>query len=94
MAESENIGGNAGDHFFEGVEKLLEIWFKPNPKNKNADLRKIPRLVLMTAVAAATTTATTFVAFAFFVRFYCLRTIPSYCCNVVRAKKKLFYNIS
>lgn len=45
MAESENIGGNAGDHFFEGVEKLLEIWFKPNPKNKNADLRKIPRLV-------------------------------------------------
>lgn len=43
MAESENIGGN--DHFFEGVEKLLEIWFAPNPKNKNADLRKIPRLV-------------------------------------------------
>ncbi|XP_063700816.1 S-adenosylmethionine decarboxylase proenzyme isoform X2 [Culicoides brevitarsis] len=41
MAESENIGGN--DHFFEGVEKLLEIWFAPNPKNKNADLRKIPR---------------------------------------------------
>lgn len=26
--------------FFEGVEKLLEIWFAPNP---NADLRKIPR---------------------------------------------------
>lgn len=43
MAESENIGGN--EHFFEGVEKLLEIWFAPNPKNKNADLRKIPRLV-------------------------------------------------
>lgn len=43
MAESENIGGS--DHFFEGVEKLLEIWFKPNPNNKNADLRKIPRLV-------------------------------------------------
>lgn len=43
MAESENIGGN--EHFFEGVEKLLEIWFRPNPKNKNADLRKIPRLV-------------------------------------------------
>lgn len=30
-------------HFFEGVEKLLEIWFEPNPSNKNADLRKIPR---------------------------------------------------
>jgi S-adenosylmethionine decarboxylase len=44
MAESENIGGNdCNDHFFEGVEKLLEIWFAPNPKNKNADLRKIPR---------------------------------------------------
>jgi len=41
MAESENIGGS--DHFFEGVEKLLEIWFRPNPKDKNADLRKIPR---------------------------------------------------
>lgn len=30
-------------HFFEGVEKLLEIWFEPNPSNKGADLRKIPR---------------------------------------------------
>lgn len=49
MAESENIGGNdCNDHFFEGVEKLLEIWFAPNPKNKNADLRKIPRLVSAT----------------------------------------------
>lgn len=28
---------------FEGVEKLLEIWFAPNPLNRNADLRKIPR---------------------------------------------------
>lgn len=26
--------------FFEGVEKLLEIWFAPK---KDADLRKIPR---------------------------------------------------
>uniref|UniRef100_A0A336LU59 S-adenosylmethionine decarboxylase proenzyme n=1 Tax=Culicoides sonorensis TaxID=179676 RepID=A0A336LU59_CULSO len=43
MAESGNISGNS--HFFEGVEKLLEIWFVPNPKNKNADLRKIPRSV-------------------------------------------------
>lgn len=40
MAENENIGN---PQFFEGVEKLLEIWFTPNPSNKNADLRKIPR---------------------------------------------------
>lgn len=40
MAENENI---SNPHFFEGVEKLLEIWFTPNPLNKNADLRKIPR---------------------------------------------------
>lgn len=41
MAENENINM----HFFEGVEKLLEIWFAPNQLNNNADLRKIPRLV-------------------------------------------------
>lgn len=27
-------------NFFEGCEKLVEIWFAPNA---NADLRKIPR---------------------------------------------------
>lgn len=48
MAENENID-NA--HFFEGVEKLLEIWFTPNDANKNADLRKIPRWVPMTNVS-------------------------------------------
>lgn len=42
MAENENIN-NGEMHFFEGVEKLLEIWFAPNLSNKNADLRKIPR---------------------------------------------------
>lgn len=42
MAENQNIGGL---QYFEGVEKLLEIWFTPNPSNKNADLRKIPRSV-------------------------------------------------
>ena len=42
MAENENINNL---HFFEGVEKLLEIWFAPNQSNKNADLRKIPRYV-------------------------------------------------
>lgn len=41
MAENENI--NSSIHFFEGVEKLLEIWFTPNLNNKSADLRKIPR---------------------------------------------------
>lgn len=30
------------EHFFEGVEKLLEVWFVPSI---NADLRKIPRYV-------------------------------------------------
>ncbi|XP_031632196.1 S-adenosylmethionine decarboxylase proenzyme isoform X2 [Contarinia nasturtii] len=40
MAENETI---SNPQFFEGVEKLLEIWFTPNPSNKNADLRKIPR---------------------------------------------------
>lgn len=36
--------GNSDEslHFFEGVEKLLEIWFEPIP---NGDLRKIPRCV-------------------------------------------------
>lgn len=43
MAETENINNV---HFFEGVEKLLEIWFTPNDTNKNADLRKIPRWVV------------------------------------------------
>lgn len=41
MAENENI--DSGLHYFEGVEKLLEIWFAPNPKKNNADLRMIPR---------------------------------------------------
>lgn len=46
MAESEVINNSV--QFFEGVEKLLEIWFAPNEKNKMADLRKIPRLVCIT----------------------------------------------
>lgn len=41
MAENEDL--NVNNSFFEGVEKLLEIWFTPNSTNKNADLRKIPR---------------------------------------------------
>ncbi|XP_058061021.1 S-adenosylmethionine decarboxylase proenzyme isoform X1 [Anopheles bellator] len=52
MAESEDMSSSSNSssngsrediHFFEGVEKLLEIWFEPNPANKGADLRKIPR---------------------------------------------------
>ncbi|XP_062534525.1 S-adenosylmethionine decarboxylase proenzyme-like isoform X1 [Armigeres subalbatus] len=51
MAENEDLSNSLSSsssssedmHFFEGVEKLLEIWFEPNPSNKNADLRKIPR---------------------------------------------------
>ncbi|KAG4074945.1 hypothetical protein HA402_009370 [Bradysia odoriphaga] len=41
MAENENIS-SSDMHFFEGVEKLLEIWFAPT-NQKSADLRKIPR---------------------------------------------------
>lgn len=43
MAENEIIS-SSDMHFFEGVEKLLEIWFAP-PNQNSADLRKIPRLV-------------------------------------------------
>jgi len=43
MCESQNT-----DMFFEGVEKLLEIWFTANAGAGNAcgDLRKIPRMEL------------------------------------------------
>lgn len=37
---------NMSVQFFEGVEKLLEIWFTTSDgNNKNPDLRKIPRFV-------------------------------------------------
>lgn len=43
MAETEIISsGENNNQFFEGVEKLIEIWFTPA---KNADLRKITRYV-------------------------------------------------
>lgn len=44
MAESNIIESNSIDsnvHFFEGVEKLLEIWFVSN--SPESDLRKIGR---------------------------------------------------
>ncbi|KAG6464255.1 S-adenosylmethionine decarboxylase proenzyme [Manduca sexta] len=41
MAETEMISNSENnEQFFEGVEKLIEIWFTPA---KNADLRKITR---------------------------------------------------
>ncbi|CAH1116296.1 unnamed protein product [Phaedon cochleariae] len=48
MAATENIGSidsmSDGVQFFEGAEKLLEIWFTTaNSNHKTADLRKIPR---------------------------------------------------
>ncbi|KAF4526461.1 hypothetical protein B566_EDAN014073 [Ephemera danica] len=41
---AENEVNNDGVQFFEGVEKLLEVWFTRADSNvKNCDLRKIPR---------------------------------------------------
>jgi hypothetical protein len=39
MADN-NLLDSINPNFFEGVEKLLEIWFAPKA---GADLRKIPR---------------------------------------------------
>lgn len=45
MATAEDTM-NDGVQFFEGVEKLLEIWFTSSDNNNKArDLRKIPRFV-------------------------------------------------
>lgn len=46
MVETSKIKttmSDSGVQFFEGVEKLLEIWFTSDD-NTNKDLRKIPRL--------------------------------------------------
>lgn len=41
MAATEVLNGV---NYFEGVEKLLEIWFTTSDGNhKSADLRRIPR---------------------------------------------------
>lgn len=37
---AENVLNEINPSFFEGVEKLLEIWFAPSA---DADLRNIPR---------------------------------------------------
>lgn len=39
----KNTMSDSGVQFFEGVEKLLEIWFTSDD-NAGKDLRKIPRL--------------------------------------------------
>lgn len=45
MAATE-VTMNDDVQFFEGVEKLLEIWFTSSDNNNKArDLRKIPRFV-------------------------------------------------
>uniref|UniRef100_A0A0N7ZDG2 Uncharacterized protein n=1 Tax=Scylla olivacea TaxID=85551 RepID=A0A0N7ZDG2_SCYOL len=41
--------GDNNTHFFEGVEKLLEVWFtRKDGMTSNCDLRKIPRSQLET----------------------------------------------
>ena len=47
-AQNQNLGEEDGDKkddiFFEGAEKLLEIWFTTKSKvDKTSDLRSIPR---------------------------------------------------
>ena len=43
--DKENMENKTADnHYFEGVEKLLEVWFKKENTSKNKkDLRDIPR---------------------------------------------------
>lgn len=46
-SKSDNNDITSDSSYFEGVEKLLEIWFAPNPINEFADLRKIPRYLFL-----------------------------------------------
>jgi S-adenosylmethionine decarboxylase len=44
MAEHEVILAGEDPQFFEGVEKLLEVWFtRSDGRVDTCDLRKIPR---------------------------------------------------
>ena len=46
-ADKGNLSVDSGD-FFEGVEKLLEVWFTTQSGNtENCDLRRIPRYELL-----------------------------------------------
>ena len=47
MAATENNinTNNMSEPYFEGVEKLLEVWFTNGDSSRQGDLRKIPRLV-------------------------------------------------
>lgn len=42
-SKAKSTMSDSGVQYFEGVEKLLEIWFTSDD-NTNKDLRKIPRL--------------------------------------------------
>ena len=44
ISELRMVGQNAPDHFFEGAEKLLSIWFTTEDGGEeHGDLKKIPR---------------------------------------------------
>ena len=45
FSELKMVGQDAPDHFFEGAEKLLSIWFTTEDGNgeEHGDLKKIPR---------------------------------------------------
>lgn len=44
--ERDNKGDHQQEHYFEGVEKLLEVWFtRKDGAIHHCDLRKVPRLV-------------------------------------------------
>lgn len=45
--ERDNNENHHQEHYFEGVEKLLEVWFtRKDGAIQHCDLRKVPRLVV------------------------------------------------
>jgi S-adenosylmethionine decarboxylase len=45
--EKDNNENHHQEHYFEGVEKLLEVWFtRKDGAIQHCDLRKVPRLVV------------------------------------------------
>lgn len=46
--ERDNNEDHHQEHYFEGVEKLLEVWFtRKDGAVHHCDLRKVPRFVLL-----------------------------------------------
>ncbi len=46
--EKDNNENHHQEHYFEGVEKLLEVWFtRKDGAIQHCDLRKVPRLVVV-----------------------------------------------